>query len=64
MQDFSLDVYKGHTLSMNPCGDYGLTPVIPRLLAKYKNTLNDKQKNATAQRDKALRRPRKRKGPP
>ena len=51
-------------INMSPRGDYGLTPVIPRLLAKYKAALNTKQMTVTAQRNKPVRRPCKRKGPP
>jgi len=46
-------------INMSPCGDYGLTPVIPRLLARYKAALHTKtERNKSYSKS---RRPGKRK---
>ena len=47
-------------INMSPRGDYGLTPVIPRLLAKYNAMLRSKREDATKVRDSARRRSGKR----
>ena len=46
-------------INMSPCGDYGLTPVIPKLLAKYKAALHTKTERSKSY-SKNMR-PRKRK---